>query len=68
MHALINRILFDWLVWRTKRKLFRACPELRDLDAEERAARKAHRGVRAITAERSRIVHQQLAREVGSTA
>ena len=68
MHALINRMIFDWLVWRTKRKLYRANPKLRELDVEERAARKAHRGVRAIAAERSRIVHQQLAREVGRTA
>ena len=68
MHALINRMIFDWLVWRTKRKLYRARPDLRDIDAKIRAARKAHRSTHAFTAERSRIVHQQLAREVGRTA
>jgi hypothetical protein len=68
MRALIARLAFDWTMWRLKRKLIRSSPIIRDLDAEERAARKAHRGVRAIAAERSRIVHQQLAREVGRTA
>lgn len=68
MRSLWNRVLFDWTVWRLKRKLLRSSPVLREIDAKERAARKAHRSTRAITAERSRIVHQQLAREVGRTA
>lgn len=68
MRSLIRRLLFDWTLWRAKRKLYRAQPELKALADEERAARKAHRSVRAIAAERSRIVHQQLAREVGWTA
>lgn len=65
MRSLWNRVIFDFIVWRAKQKLYRVNPKLRDLDAEERAARKAHRSVRAIAAERSRIVHQRLARELG---
>jgi len=65
MRSLIRRLLFDWDLWRAKRKLFRACPELVAIEAEERAARKGHRRIRELSAERSRIVHQQLAREVG---
>lgn len=65
MRSLILRMLFDWDMWRAKRKLFRACPELVAIAAEERAARKGHRRTRELTAERARIVHQQLAREVG---
>lgn len=68
MHALIERMVFDWTVWRLKRKLLRASPALREIEAQERAARRRHKAVRGLAAERSRIVHAQLAREIGRLA
>lgn len=65
MRALVSRLLFDWAVWRLKRRLLAQSPAIRDLDARERAARKAHKAVRGIHAERSRLMHAELAREVG---
>jgi hypothetical protein len=65
MRALISRLLFDWTVWRTKRRLYRACPELRVVDDLERAARRQHRPVLGIMAERRRLIHAELSREVG---
>lgn len=65
MRSLVSRMLFDWTMWRLKRKLLRLSPTIRAIDAEERAARKAHGRTRELAAARSRIVHQQLAREVG---
>lgn len=65
MRALISRLLFDWTVWRLKRKLMRSSPILREIDTRERAARAKHRPVKPLIVERSRIVHDKLAREVG---
>lgn len=65
MHALIQRLIFDWHVWRLRQKLLRASPALREIEAREKAARKAHKSVKHLRAERSRIVHAELAREVG---
>jgi hypothetical protein len=65
MRSLIGRMIFDWIVWRTRQKLYRACPELRDVDARERAARRQHRPVLGIMAERRRLIHAELSREVG---
>lgn len=68
MRSLINRILFDWTVWQTKRRLFRACPELREIDKREREARRQHRPVVPIIEERRRLLHARLTREIGKPA
>lgn len=68
MRSLINRILFDWSVWRLRRKLLRMSPALREIDAKERAARSKHKPVKQYQAERSRLLHAELAREVGRHA
>lgn len=65
MHALINRLIFDWTVWRLRQRLLRASPALREVEARERAARASHKAVKPLWAERSRLVHAELAREVG---
>ena len=62
---MIAKLIFGWNVWRLKRKLLRSSPVLRDIDARERAARRAHRAVKPIMLERSRIVHADLARSIG---
>jgi hypothetical protein len=65
MRSLINRLCFDWTVWRLRRKLLRASPALREIETRERAARVAHKAVKPIRAERSKLIHDELAREVG---
>ena len=62
--AYIKRALHAWNVWRVRQRLYRACPALRDVDASERAALRAHRPVRPIRAERRYLMHALLAREV----
>ena len=65
MHSFISKLLFDWTVWRLRRKLLRCTPALRDIEAREREARAKHCPVKSIMLERSKIVHDELAREVG---
>lgn len=68
MRSLVSRMLFDWTMWRLKRKLLRLSPTIRAIDAEQRAARKAHRRHSHLAAKRSRLIHAELARELGRHA
>lgn len=65
MRALINRVVFDFIVWRLKRKLLRSIPALRANDAQIREERRHHHQTRALMAERRRLIHAELARGVG---
>lgn len=61
---IVRRALDAWFAWRAHQRLYRIRPELRLLDAEERAARAAHRPVRHIQNQRKAIVTAELRREV----
>lgn len=65
MRSLINRMIFDWTVWRLRRKLLRISPALREIDTRERVAHARHKPVKPLRAERSRLIHAELARGVG---
>jgi hypothetical protein len=60
----ITRVIDRWNAWRVQQRLYRAFPELRDLDQQERAARAAHRPVRQFQRQRQGIISAQLQREV----
>ena len=65
MHSFISKLIFDWTVWRLSRKQLRAKPRLRELQDRIREAKANHRPVRYLEAERSRLVHADLARSLG---
>ena len=50
---LYRRTIHEWQAWRTRRRLYRALPELRYFDAAEKDARRNH----------SKTKHIQKARE-----
>lgn len=63
--AYIRRCVASWRAWRTTQRLYRAMPELREIDRRAAKARLGHKPVRKIVAERQRAIHAELAREVG---
>lgn len=42
MTALIRKVLHAFLTWRTKQKLYRACPEMREIDRSIQEAKRRH--------------------------
>jgi len=62
---MISRVLYEYTICRLKKKHRAQDYRIRELDSKERAARRDHRATRPYEAERSRIVHQRLARELG---
>lgn len=57
---LIRRACAGWAAWRAQQRRYRECPQLRLIDAEEQAARAAHRPVRHIQKQRQAIVTAML--------
>jgi hypothetical protein len=48
LDRLIRRAIAQWQSWQTRRRLYRAMPELRSLDQAEREARQRHGRVNEI--------------------
>jgi hypothetical protein len=64
--AYIARAIRAWNVWRVRERFYRAMPELRAIDREERARKRKHKPVRDLRQQRSKLLHAELAREVRS--
>ena len=61
----VRRAFASWQSWRVQQRLYRAFPELRDIDAQERAARASHKPVRPIQRQRQALMTDMLRRSVG---
>lgn len=61
MNRIIRRALMGWQAWREKRRLFRAIPDLAEIDRQREAYRKAHkRGVSTLDRRAQSIMHAAL--------
>lgn len=40
---LIRKAIHEWKSWRTRRRIYRACPEMALIDQAQKEARKSHR-------------------------
>lgn len=58
----IARALASWTAWRARERRYRACPQLRDLDKAEEAARAAKKAVRPYQQQRQALMHDLLRR------
>lgn len=61
----IAHAIRSWFAWRARRRLYTAIPSLRDVDARQARQARQHRPVRALEAERRRLVTKRLAFECG---
>jgi hypothetical protein len=60
LDRLIRRALAQWQSWQSRRRLYRALPELRYLDQAEKEATKRHGRVRGIRKQRKAFMLQAL--------
>jgi hypothetical protein len=60
LDRLIRRAVSSWQSWQTRRRLYRALPELRDLDQAEREAKHRHGRVNDIRKAKSEYMLQAL--------
>jgi hypothetical protein len=60
LDRLIRRALAQWQSWQSRRRLYRALPELRYLDQAEMEATKRHGRVREIRKQREAFMLQAL--------
>lgn len=51
-NRLLRRALSSWQSWKTKRRLYRAIPKLKEFEAAEKASIKGHGKVEAVRKER----------------
>jgi glucose-6-phosphate isomerase len=64
MRGLVARMLFDWNVWRLKRKLLRTRPDYRAAYEAEQRDRRQHKPTRVHEAMKRAALHDELRREV----
>jgi hypothetical protein len=64
LDRLIRRAVSSWQSWQTRRRLYRALPELRYLDQAEREAKHRHGRVNEIRRAKSEYMLQALRQEV----
>lgn len=60
--SFIRQVLSSWTAWRSQQRRYRACPQLREIDAMERQARAKHRAVRPIQRQRQALMADMLRR------
>lgn len=66
MRRIVWNTVTAWMLWRARRRLRRAVPELAALDTAQAETRRQHRsGAREIASERKRLVTERLRLELG---
>lgn len=64
--ARIRKVINRWTLWRIKRAMVRACPDLRDLDRRQAEYRHGHkRGSAALHKAKQEVTHRALAAGIG---
>ena len=62
----IRKIVSAWQAWRRRQKLYRAIPDMLDLDRELERDRRRHRaGAQSVIERKRELLHGQLAMELG---
>ena len=61
---LISSAISAWIIWRNRKVLYRAYPEMRAIDREIDQARRAHRSVRPLETKKQRLMSAALREEV----
>lgn len=64
--ARIRKVINRWTLWRIKRAMVRACPDLRDLDRMQAECRRGHkRGSAALYRAKQEVTNRALAAGIG---